>query len=1011
MGLFDKLTGRVGEFFDEVMIPDELRITLESADRALRDGDVEGALALLDRVDRLRPDLARVHYLRGLCHLERGAPQEAARSMRRVLEIREDALAHLHAGFAFEQLRMWRDAQQHLKRALAMDARAPFAFEALFGLGRVAMGQGRADRAIKELRRALKLEPEHASALLALSEALLARGQVNEAREAIDRMMQREDSARVALLDGKIARAQGVEGLALAALSRALGMEGLSREERLEAALGAATLALGLGATARANTLLVQALDVARGDERADVLVLMGEAHERVGNDPQALASFEDAIRQRGGHGGALRGAGRMALKLGHPGPAAEYFTRALDAEVARDPHKSLLGLGKSCLALGEYARARKLLDEAARSTARGDALSALTSPPAHDPELLHALGRVALATQDPAEALMRLQEARAQATNAPQLIQAIDADTAQALEALRPRWQIDEGADARDDALALGKLMRGLRDHIAADARLLDLLPAAQELLRNLDSPLSIAIVGEFNAGKSTLINTLIGEDIVPMGVLPTTAHTGILQYGPRQAARIVYRDGREVEVSFAEAKRQMKTNAEDIDHLDYLYPHPELRAVHFWDTPGFNALDERHEAVATRALEEAEAILWVLDANQALSETEFSLIERLPGGSARLLIVLNKIDRLGDGEEREALVEEIMEHVMAHAEGHIAGCYPVSALQARRAMQAAPDAPLPAPEDDPSGFASFRQHLNDQIIARAGHIKAIEGRRHLARLVFTLGAFQRGLLGRYGELITRVEALHALVSERRERRPDEIARAERMTIEERTHGMITALVQEIDEALRPRSGFGALLGASQQVLTEEDRDFLLTMLRERLDELLRRSHERVMQEITSQEAELVGLLEPALHGLALHDARGVQRRLDGFYDEVRALRLVLDERVYGRFSARATGQIEAAGLAALAEIEAARGDEARWRGALRRLIPDARAHIEAELSRWYGAFFDAAARLFDRIQRDLALLELEARHRYDLTALEALLASDLERLTAPDPADALDD
>ena len=54
------------------------------------------------------------------------------------------------------------------------------------------------------------------------------------------------------------------------------------------------------------------------------------------------------------------------------------------------------------------------------------------------------------------------------------------------------------------------------------------------------LDAPLSIAIVGEFNAGKSTLINALMGEDIVPMGVLPTTAHTGIIQYGPRQTARV---------------------------------------------------------------------------------------------------------------------------------------------------------------------------------------------------------------------------------------------------------------------------------------------------------------------------------------------------------------------------------------------------------------------------------------------------------------------------------------
>src|SRR5262249_8891722 len=56
---------------------------------------------------------------------------------------------------------------------------------------------------------------------------------------------------------------------------------------------------------------------------------------------------------------------------------------------------------------------------------------------------------------------------------------------------------------------------------------------------------PLPVAIVGEFNAGKSTLINAIIGADVAPTGVLPTTATLHHLRYAPDPIARILFREG----------------------------------------------------------------------------------------------------------------------------------------------------------------------------------------------------------------------------------------------------------------------------------------------------------------------------------------------------------------------------------------------------------------------------------------------------------------------------------
>jgi len=148
--------------------------------------------------------------------------------------------------------------------------------------------------------------------------------------------------------------------------------------------------------------------------------------------------------------------------------------------------------------------------------------------------------------------------------------------------------------------------------------------------------------------------------------------------------------------------------------------------------------------------------------------------------------------------------------------------------------------------------------------------------------------------------------------------------------------------------------------------------------------------------------EREIAERLDPIVRGLALGDARALQRRLDGFFDESRVLAMLWEERVYGALRARARGRVETAGRATIDAIEASPSDRSTWHTTLRRLLPTVDDELATAIGDWYASFFDAATRLCTRVRKDLELLELEAQQRYDVSPLFALVETQDDEVEA---------
>jgi small GTP-binding protein len=171
------------------------------------------------------------------------------------------------------------------------------------------------------------------------------------------------------------------------------------------------------------------------------------------------------------------------------------------------------------------------------------------------------------------------------------------------------------------------------------------------------------LVVAGEFNSGKSSFINALLGERVLPEGVTPTTDRINRLRYGP------------EVTESLVEAFL-----------LDRTYPADILRELTVVDTPGTNAIIRRHEELTRDFIPRADLVLFVTSADRPFTESERGFLEQIRQWGKKIVFVINKIDILTRPEERSQVIEFVRQHAQALL-GETPRLFALSARDAQRA------------------------------------------------------------------------------------------------------------------------------------------------------------------------------------------------------------------------------------------------------------------------------------------------------------------------------------
>jgi small GTP-binding protein len=180
---------------------------------------------------------------------------------------------------------------------------------------------------------------------------------------------------------------------------------------------------------------------------------------------------------------------------------------------------------------------------------------------------------------------------------------------------------------------------------------------------LRQLEELFLLVVVGEFNAGKSAFINALLGQKLLAEGVTPTTNRINVLRYGAEQS----------------QALRE-----EDV--LVLTLPVAWLEEINVVDTPGTNAVIQRHQEITEDFVPRSDLVLFITSADRPFSESERTFLSRIRDWGKKVVIVINKIDIFEEEDE----IQQITQFVEDNAQtllGVRPQIFPVSARLAQKA------------------------------------------------------------------------------------------------------------------------------------------------------------------------------------------------------------------------------------------------------------------------------------------------------------------------------------
>jgi small GTP-binding protein len=265
-------------------------------------------------------------------------------------------------------------------------------------------------------------------------------------------------------------------------------------------------------------------------------------------------------------------------------------------------------------------------------------------------------------------------------------------------------------------------------------------------KLVDEMDELFLLVIAGEYNTGKSTFINALLGDEVFAMGDLPTTREIAILRFGEAGPPEAVG------------------------DHtLLFHYPLDVLRDLEIVDTPGTNSIERMEEEITRGFVPRADLVLFVTSLLQPLTASELGFLTHIREWGKKVIFIVNGVDRRNSDEQIDRVRQYLEREITTRLGGPAPSSYFISALEALRAKMAAraanagatatadgagPATAAPVVSDPRNEFPALERYLLQTLR---------DHERVRLKLLSPLGVLRHVLDRNAGGLNTRLEVVHA--------------------------------------------------------------------------------------------------------------------------------------------------------------------------------------------------------------------------------------------------------